>query len=104
MISQNTAAINTALVIFSLVYFTCMKNSTTMEALQVAMNSATIVLNAPRSTVAIQAVNTVPTMRMAQISQLKALDEICSEVSVCSAMVLPQAPGRRSIRYKSGKI
>ena len=63
------AAIRIALVIFSLVYLTCIKMRTTTDALKVAMDNATTVLNFPRSTVAIHAVSTVQTIRMNQISQ-----------------------------------
>src|SRR5256886_6392717 len=44
---------------FSLVYFTCMKKSTTMVALPVAISSAATGLSQPRSTVATKAVTTV---------------------------------------------
>ena len=65
--SQKRADIKIAFVILSLVYLTCIKMSTTIEALKVAMISATTVLNGPRSIVATQAVRKVQTIRMPQM-------------------------------------
>src|SRR5277367_5197377 len=79
MTRKKIAETITTLVNFSLVYFTCMKKSTTTVALQVAITSATTVLKRPKSMFATHAVTNVRTIRRAQIPQYIALGRMCSE-------------------------
>ena len=57
----------TALVIRSLVYFTCMKKSTTRMALKVAMVRARMVFNRPKSRKAAETVRPVQTNSVIQM-------------------------------------
>src|SRR5512146_442656 len=57
--SQNNPATITSTVVFTLMYFACMKNSTTSDPLRVAISNATTMLNCPRSTYDTAAVVTV---------------------------------------------
>src|SRR5579863_6068213 len=82
---------STALVIFSLVYFTCMKIRTTTVALQVAITRATTVLNGPRSTVAIQAVKNVAAIRKMNTIQFSLLGTMCPVCSDIGSLKLPAA-------------
>src|ERR1700731_1373282 len=86
MNSQKIALATTRPVIFSCVYFTCLKKRTTSVALMVAMVRATMVLKGPRLMKAAATVIPVPASKASQIVTDEPGEEICSETcpGVCS--------------------
>src|ERR1035438_4407970 len=76
-------------VIFSCVYLTCIKKSTTRMALQVAMLRARIVLRGPRSMKAAPTVRPVKASSVSQIATEDPRDEMCSDDELCSGELLP---------------
>ena len=94
--SQKIALTTTRGVIFSCVYFTCMKKRTTSVALMVAMVRATMVLKGPRLMKAAATVRPVPASKASQIETEELTEEICSETcpGACSDVcpeVCPEA-------------
>ena len=92
MNNQKIALATTRPVIFSCVYFTCMKKRTTSVALMVAMVRATMVLKGPRLMKAAATVRPVPASKASQIVTDEPTEEICSETcsGTCSE-VCPEA-------------